>query len=141
MLYRLTFDNVAFSSAPPAADPIELEADLDRMEVFNESRPGAKDWPEAIVAVTAVTASPDDSVYRHGRRDGVAKLFVSVEVLIDVENEKAVEALAVNGEWLKTAAGILEHEHNLDFEETWDLLDYEMASPPPPAREDLDPVL
>lgn len=141
MLYRLTFDNVAYSSAPPAADPIELEADIDKMEAFNESRPGAKDWPEAILAVTAVKASPDDSVYKDGRRDGVVKLFVAVEVLIDVENEKAVEALNVHREWLITAAGILEHEHELDFEEAWDLLDYEMASPPPPVREELGPSL
>lgn len=131
MLYRLTFDNVAFSSAPPAADPIELEADLEKMEAFNDSRPGAKDWPEAILAITAVKASPDDSVYENGRQDGGVKLFVSVEVLIDAENEKAVEALAVNGEWLKMTAGLLQHDHELDFEETWDLLDFEIASPPP----------
>lgn len=127
MLYRLTFDNVGFSNAPASQDPIELEAAIDTIEAFNNSRAGDTAWPAAVLAVTKVTANPDDSVYTHGRRDGVVKLFASVEVLVDAETEGAAAALTLNNDWLSKAVALLSHE--LDLEETWDLLDYELASP------------
>lgn len=127
MLYRLTFDNVAFSKAAAIWDPIELEAEIDDIEAFNQARAGDATWPAAVLAVTKVTANPDNSVYSHGRRDGVVKLFASVEVLVDAESEGAAAALTLNNDWLSKAVALMGHE--LDLEETWDLLDYELASP------------
>lgn len=126
MLYRLTFDNVALSSAPPSQDPIELEAGLDAVAAFNASRPDG--WPDAVQTVTKVTASPDDSVYANGRRDGVAKLFASVEVLVAADSESAAEAIAPGNDWLAKAVALLAHE--LELEDTWDLLDCELVTLP-----------
>lgn len=135
MLFRMTYDCTAYSSAPKTSDPIELKADINAIEALNEKKETIPGWPAGVVAVTDAEATPDNSVHENGRTSDGVKLFVSIEFLLEADGEAGVLAFEPDKVWLEALAEVLLHD--FDFEESWDLLDWEPASPAPgPSQED-----
>lgn len=123
--YVVSFDNVAFSgSIPKANDPVELELSEAELGGFNDTKTAEGTFQKGVVGVAHCRANPDDSVYKNGRDEtGDLKLFVSIGLIVEADNEDQAEQIEPDREMLATLTDML--ADGLDLEETWDMLESE----------------
>lgn len=132
-IFTVTFEDVAFTSLPKARDPIEMELTEQELIGISETMQAEKTFPPGVTWVSKVYATPDDSVYKNGRRDGEVKLFVSVDLLIEAADEEAAEAFDPPVDLLTKLVDMLPEGAELHLERQWESLMAEAAESPAPA--------
>jgi len=130
--FLVSFDDVAYSAKLAEDDP-DYEVGAEAIAAFNAARAS---WPKGVVALSEMTASPDDTVYADGVRDGRVKLFMSIVLLVECENQAEADNFAPPVKLLEEIKTLWSED--LDWEKNWELLDAMPFRPAPvPVAEDL----
>lgn len=123
MTLKVTYEDVAWLSRGPEVDPAEFELERPFLEAFVETSRAEGLLPERVVDVLSATAYPDDSVYRHGRRQGSVKLFASIDLAIEADGEDDLPAIDALTPLLTKLVDAMDTE--LSLEGIWEYLGHE----------------
>lgn len=118
--FTVTFEDVAFSSRGPEDDPIELSLSEHELRGFNEVRISEGEFPSGVLGVTRCYATPDTSVFEHGRDGGYAKLFASIDLLVEADSLEDARGMNPPARLLAEMVDMLD-EH-LELEGSWEIV-------------------
>ncbi len=130
--FIVRFFDVAFLS-DDTKDEIVLEMGEHECRGFSEVRAAEGEFPKGVLAVRRVHASPDDSVYRHGRDDGDVKLDVTVELEVEAEDEDQANRIGPPVRLLTELVDLLPRGSELGLEGSWEIEEVEPVGELAPA--------